>query len=242
MGDTGSVKRVLLAVPVLGLALGLTSCGGGQSGAKPGGQPVAMGYHGVEPDPRPARPEFVLTDTGGRRYDFEQQTRGRPTFVYFGYTNCPDACPTAMADVASALRKVSATERAKAVVVFVTTDPKRDTPAVVRRWLNQFSTSFIGLVGTQDEVDRAQQAAGVQVAAPGPPVPTVPGHPDQHLTEAGTAPHKHFGPLGYSVTHSAVIFAYDADDRLPVLYPGGVTPADIANDLPLLIDPARAQS
>jgi hypothetical protein len=75
------VKRVLLAVPMLGLALGLTSCGGGQSGAKPGGQPVAMGYHGVEPDPRPARPEFVLTDTGGRRYDFEQQTRGRPTFV-----------------------------------------------------------------------------------------------------------------------------------------------------------------
>jgi protein SCO1/2 len=146
-----------------------------------------------------------------------------------------------MADVAAALRKSPAKARDKAVVVFVTTDPKRDSPVVLRRFLDQFSTDFVGLIGTDEEIAAAETAAGVNVAEPGPPIPTIPGNPDAHPTEPG-APidHKHFGPLGYSVSHSAVILAYDADDRLPVLYPGGVTVADIVNDLPLLIDPARA--
>ena len=224
------MKRALVLVLVL-----VAACSGSPK------KVVALGYHGVEPDPRPTRPSFVLTDLQGRSYDFAAQTKGRPTYLYFGYTNCPDECPTAMADIAVALRKSSAAERDKAVVVFVTTDPRRDTPAVLRRWLDQFSTSFVGLLGTPAEIAKAETAAGVAIAAPGPPVPTVSGHPDEHPTEPG-APitHKHFGPLGYSVTHSAVILAYDADDRLPVLYPGGVTVSDIAQDLPLLIDPARA--
>ncbi|MFN2537256.1 MAG: SCO family protein [Mycobacteriales bacterium] len=226
------MKRALLAV----LLLGLTACGG-HSGTKA----VALGYHGVEPDPQPTRPAFVLTDLTGARYDFHAETKGRPTFLYFGYTHCPDECPTAMADIAIALRKATADVRKRAVVVFVTTDPKRDTPAVLRRWLDQFSTDFVGLLGTAQEIARAETAAGVEIAEPGPAIPTLPGRPDAHPTEPG-APisHKHSGPLGYSVSHSAVILAYDAADRLPVLYPGGVTPADIANDLPLLLDPARA--
>jgi protein SCO1/2 len=226
------VKRALLAA----LFLSAAACQG-HAGALP-----KLSYHGVQTDQPPPRPEFVLTDTSGQRYDFQQQTKGHPTYLYFGYTHCPDQCPTAMSDVAAALRKASPTNAKKAVVVFVTTDPKRDTPAVLRRWLNQFSTGIVGLLGTPAELATAQRASGVEVAQPGPVIPTVPGHPDQHVTEAGTAPHKHFGALGYSVTHSAVIFAYDADDRLPVLYPGGVTVADIANDLPLLLDPARATS
>jgi protein SCO1/2 len=226
------VKRALLVLLLLA-----TACQG-----KPA-KTVALGYHGVEPDPRPARPAFALTDIQGQRYDFATATKGRPTYLYFGYTHCPDACPTAMADLAAALRKAPAGERAKAVVVFVTTDPKRDTPAVLRRWLDQFSTDFVGLLGSTAQVAAAETAAGISVAEPGPPIPTLPGRPDAHPTEPGSPiPHKHFGPLGYSVTHSDVILAYDADDRLPVLYPGGATVADIANDLPLLITPARAAS
>jgi protein SCO1/2 len=191
----------------------------------------------VEPHPAPARPEFVLTDTTGSRYDFQAETRGRPTFVYFGYTHCPDECPTAMADVAAALRRVSAELRSKARVVFVTTDPKRDTARVLRQWLDQFGTGFVGLLGTQADLDAAQRAAGIAPAYPEGPVPTLPGNPNEHVHKAGTAPHRHFGPLGYSVAHSAVIFAYDAADRLPVVYPGGVTPSDIAADLPVLASP-----
>lgn len=229
MGETGQVK----ALPLLLAAALLAAC---SSGSGPAVQKAA--YHGVEPTAVVKRPSFVLTDLAGEKYDFSARTKGRPTFVYFGYTHCPDACPTAMADIATALRKVPADLARKAIVVFVTTDPKRDTVPVMKQWLGQFSapagTAIVGLVGTPAELDAAQRAAGVEPAYPDGVTPTLPGHPDQHVTEKGTAPHKHFGPLGYAVTHSAAIFAYDAADHLPVLYPGGVTPSDIAADLPVL--------
>ena len=216
----------------------LTSACGQGSGAAgrtitPAATP-APAYHGVEPSPTPTRPEFVLHDTTGARFDFGAETSGRPTLVYFGYTNCPDECPTAMADIAAALRESPVAVRDAVRVVFVTTDPPRDTPAVLRRWLDQFSTRFIGLTGTAAEVAAAQTATGITAAVPEGPAPTLAGHPDQHPHKTGTAPHKHFGPLGYAVTHSAVIFAYNAADLLPVVYPGGVTPSDIAADLPVL--------
>ena len=223
---------LLLGVALTGL---LTSCSAGAATPTPSAAAKAS-YHGVQPAPEPSRPEYVLKDTTGATYDFQKQTKGHPTFVYFGYTHCPDQCPTAMSDVASALRKASS--YAKDVkVVFVTTDPARDTAPVLRRWLDQFSTSFVGLLGTPQQLADAQVATGISAAQPGGPVPTISGHPDQHVHQPGTAPHKHFGPLGYSVDHSAVIFAYDAADRLPVLYPGGVTPSDIAADLPVLAHP-----
>jgi protein SCO1/2 len=224
----------LAAVSTVAIALLLSGCSAGKPAPKT--SPLAAGatYHGVEPEPVPSRPSYVLTDTSGDRFDFGAKTRGRPTFVYFGYTHCPDECPTAMADVAAALRRVSPDLRAKVRVVFVTTDAKRDTGAVLRQWLDQFSTSFIGLTGTQAELDAAARASGVPPGEVGPEPSTVPGHPDQHVEKPGTAPHQHFGPLGYSVAHSAVIYAYDASDRLPVVYPGGITPSDIVADLPVL--------
>src|SRR3954447_18546210 len=225
--------RRLAALPALALVGVLTAGCAGTSQA-PRALPSNAAYHGVEPLPVPPRPSFVLTDTDGKRFDFSAESKGRPTYVYFGYTNCPDECPTAMADIAAALRRVEPELREKVKVVFVTTDAKRDTGPVLRRLLNQWSTSYIGLTGTQAEVDAAARASGVPPGEVGPDPQTLPGKPNQHVEKPGTAPHKHFGPLGYSVGHSAVIYAYDASDRLPVVYPGGVTPAEIAADLPVL--------
>jgi protein SCO1/2 len=224
----------LTAVSAVALALLLGGCSAGKAPTTPSQLARGATYHGVEPEPVPSRPSYVLRDTSGNRFDFGEQTRGRPTFVYFGYTHCPDECPTAMADVATALRRVSPELRKKVRVVFVTTDAKRDSGPVLRRWLDQFSSTFIGLTGTQAELDAAARASGVAPGAVGPEPSTLPGHPDQHVEKPGTAAHKHFGPLGYSVAHSAVIYAYDASDRLPVVYPGGITPSDIAADLPVL--------
>lgn len=214
----------------LAVALALTGCAAGAS------EPVASGaFHGEEPQPVPARPSFTLTDTDGTPYDFLAETGGHPTLLYFGYVNCPDECPTAMADIAGALRTTPEALRSETRVVFVTTDPDRDTPQLVRRFLDQFSTEFVGLLGTQAEVDAAQEAVGLAAAAKGEDVPTLPGQPDAHEHRPGAAPHEHFGPLGYGVAHADVIFAFDTEDRLPVLYRGGVRPSDLAADLPLLV-------
>ena len=122
----------------------------------------------------------------------------------------------------------------------MTTDAARDTGPVLRRWLDQFSKDFIGLTGTQAQLDAAARASGIPAGKVGPSPSTLPGQPDAHVHASGTAPHEHFGALGYSVDHTSVIFAYDASDRLPVVYPGGITPSDIAADLPLLASPAGA--
>ena len=139
-----------------------------------------------------------------------------------------------MTDIAGALRATPSELGGNTRVVFVTTDPERDTPAVLRSWLDQFSTGSVGLVGPQAEVDAAQESLGLAPAEPSGPVPTRPGRPDQHEHAEGTALHTHTGPLGYGVGHADVIFAFDTDDRLPVPYPGGVRPSDLAADLPLL--------
>lgn len=230
-----SLPLVLIAVLLAGCAGTSTDAAGPAATAS---STKASGFHGVEVAPVPKRPSYVLTTTEGKSFDFAAETRGRPTYVYYGYVNCPDECPTAFADIAAALRKTTPELREKTRVLFVSTDAKRDTPKAVRQFLDQFSTSFIGLVGSQPELDAAARAAGIPPGAVGPSPKTAPNNPSAHPHEPGTAPHKHFGPLGYSVSHAAVIFAYDASDRLPVVYPGGVTPSDIAADLPLLADPA----
>ena len=216
------------------LLIALTGCATGNDAAQRPPEAAPAAYHGVQPEPVAARPSFALRDTDGAAYDFAQKTRGRPTLLYFGYTSCPDECPTAMADIAGALRETTPELRSKTVVVFVTTDPARDNPALLRRWLDMFSPEFVALVGTQAEVDAAQLAVGVRPAARGGAVETLPGRPDEHEHQPGSAPHRHLGPLGYGVAHADTIFAFDADDRLPVLYPAGVRPSDIAADLPLL--------
>ncbi len=154
--------------------------------------------------------------------------------MYFGYTNCPDECPTAMADIAAALRQSPQELREQSRVILITTDPQRDTPAVLRDWIAKFDEDFIALTGSETETEAAQEAAGIPVAEPEGPLPALPGKPEEHLHQFGTVPHTHTGPLGYGVAHANVIFAYSADDTLPVVYPGGVTAADMAADLPRL--------
>jgi protein SCO1/2 len=213
----------------------LAGCSGAQP-ADPSTAAAKAAYHGPEPRQGTAavRPSFVLQDTTGNTYDFGAQTRGRPTLLYFGYTSCPDECPTAMADIAAALRQTTPELRAQTRVVFVTTDPERDEAARLRRWLDMFSTEFVGLVGSQAEIDAAQDSMGLPSATKGDEVPTLPGQPDQHVERPGTAPHTHLGPLGYGVAHTNTIFAFDVDDRLPVVYSAGTRPSDIAADFPLL--------
>jgi protein SCO1 len=125
-------------------------------------------YAGLGLTPPQPRPQFTLTDTAGKPYRFGQATAGKPTLLYFGYTHCPDVCPTTMADISQALQAAPAAIRQEAQVVFVTTDVKRDTPAVLGSYLRQFDPGlpnpFVGLTGSQAEIDAAQVAAHVTLA------------------------------------------------------------------------------
>jgi len=155
----------------------LAGCGGsGGAGGSRGGstKPSELTdhtdttYSGLGLTPAQPRPQFTLTDTAGRPYRFGKATAGKPTLLYFGYTHCPDVCPTTLADIAQALQAAPPAIRQATQVVFVTTDVKRDTPAVLRAYLKQFDPGlpnpFVGLTGSQTQIDAAQVAAHVTLA------------------------------------------------------------------------------
>lgn len=220
----GLRSRTRAAVPVLLLAagLGLSGCGGtssageaspasgsghdGHSGDAPatveGPDDVFAGYDLAEPY---RRPSFTLTDVTGASYDFKAQTAGRPTLLFFGYTQCPDVCPTTMADVSVALRSVDPSLAEEVQVVFVTTDPGNDSPEVLGEYLGQFDADlpnrYVGLTGDEEAVVRAQLAAGVPQAE-----------------EEGRL-------------HSTLLLLYGRDDQAQVAFDAGNSSRDIADDL-----------
>src|SRR6516164_1995231 len=91
----------------------------------PGNSEIYRG--GVVAPPLP-KPRFVLTDTSGTPFDFWNRTQGLVTLLFFGYTNCPDQCPLHMANIGVALKKLPPGLADQVKLVFVTTDPRRDTP------------------------------------------------------------------------------------------------------------------
>lgn len=173
------------------------------------------------------RPDFRLQTTDGEPYEFAERTAGRPTLLFFGYTSCPDICPTTLADVATALDMLEPAEREEVAVVVVTTDPARDTPEVLADYLRRFDEGFVGLTGTPDEVRAAQEAAGVGVATatdPGGEPLTVP----QELL-----------PEDYVVDHASAVTAYGSGDTEVVSWRPGTLPEDYAADLSSILQEDR---
>ena len=163
------VARVAAALGALVvLVAGCSSSGGPARSSVLDGQNQVGNFAGAGLVPAQPRPNFELTDTSGKPFAFGRQTAGRPTLLFFGYTHCPDECPTTMADIRLALRDVPAEIAKKTYVVFVTTDVKRDTGARLASWLGQFAVgthaTWVGLRGTQAQIDAAQAAAHVALA------------------------------------------------------------------------------
>src|SRR5256885_1762867 len=113
-------------------------------------------YRGGVVTPPLPKPRFVLTDTSGAPFDFWNRTLDSVTLLFFGYTNCPDQCPMHMANIGQALRKLPPDVADHVQLVFVTTDPSRDTPALLRRWLDRFDRRFVGLTGSDAAVAAVQ--------------------------------------------------------------------------------------
>ncbi|MGW3956605.1 SCO family protein [Streptomyces sp. NPDC004752] len=109
------------------------------------------------------KPDLVLTDTHGKKYDLRAETKGRPTLVYFGYTHCPDVCPLTMNNLAVAKKALPKAEQDKLRVVFVTTDPDRDTPAELGKWLGGIDPQFIGLTGDFPTIQAGARSLGISI-------------------------------------------------------------------------------
>lgn len=176
----------------------------------------SQGMRGLALAPPRDKPSFVLTATDGKPFDFRRDTDGYATLLFFGYTHCPDVCPVHLANIAAVLHKLPVTTSQRVRMVFVTTDPERDTPEVVRTYLDKFDRGFIGLTGTKAEILAAQAAARI---------------PPAYKEVVDSA-----NPGNYTVGHAAFVFAFTPDGRGRFLYPFGVRQADWAHDIPKLVE------
>ncbi|MEU8891093.1 SCO family protein [Streptomyces sp. NPDC048442] len=163
-------KNVLVAAALVAAAtLTLSACGGSDTTAKGGNQPLAEAppakTKAATALDRPyTKPNLVLKDTNGKEYDLREATKGKPTLIYFGYTHCPDVCPLTMSNIAAAYKKLPKADQEKLQVVFVTTDPKRDTPKELGKWLKGAgSPDFIGLTGDFPTIQAGARQLGVSI-------------------------------------------------------------------------------
>ena len=162
-------KTVLTAAFAAAAALTLSACGSGNddASAKPIADVSAEARSNATVLDQPfTKPNLVLTDTHGKKYDLREQTKGKPTLIYFGYTNCPDVCPLTMSNIALAKRALPKADQEKLQVVFVTTDPERDTPASLGSWLKAQDPTFTGLTGDFPTIQAGARQMGIGIDAP----------------------------------------------------------------------------
>ncbi len=211
ISSVGRVSRLLMAVGVL---LAVTGCTTADPAAR-----AAVDHDGfvggtafLAPYPMP---DLVLRDTAGQDYNLADTPSKPVTLMFFGYTHCPDVCLAQLSDVALALRRLDGAERDQIQLLFVTTDPQRDTAAVIERYLARFDDSFVGLTGTPSEIKRVADRVGVVIG-------------DRERLPGG----------GYDVAHSAPVLGFSRDQAVVAWNPG--TPiGSLTRDLGLLVERTR---
>lgn len=199
--------RALAGLALLGL---LAACGG-EAGTGPGAASGELTGTVLDPpfevDPTP------LVDTSGAAYSLTEDTDKDLTLVFFGYTNCPDICGQVMATLAGTLARLDDEQKARLDVVFVTTDPARDTGEVVEDYVSAFDDSIIGVTGPLDDIIGVARSMAVAVDQ-GEKLPSG----------------------GYEVTHGTRVLAIDADDESTMMWDQDVSQAELAGDVTLLLD------
>jgi protein SCO1/2 len=191
---SGLLRHIMLGVLTMAL---LAGCG----------DPAA--FHATDITGATFGRDFQLTDHAGRRVasaDF----RGKAMVIFFGYTQCPDICPTTLAAMRQAMDLLGP-EADRVQVLFVTVDPERDTPEVLADYVPWFDPRFRGLRGDAAQTLAVAREFRVFFSK----VPAQSG--------------------GYSIDHTATSYAYDPRGRLRLLIRHGETPEHIAADLRLLL-------
>ncbi len=194
-----SIKLIAVAVLVALSALLLAGC-------------VNYAFRGSVITPPESLPDFKLTDVQRAPVSLSD-LRGKAVLLYFGYTNCADACPLTLSHFAEVKRELG-NDAAQVAFVFVTTDPERDTAEVLKGYLARFDPTIIGLRGTPDELASIYQAYHVAVEKQEPPA----------------------GQSGYTVGHSDVIYVLDRAGRWRDFFDSNSTVTDIVSDVRYLLN------
>src|SRR5688500_517783 len=173
-------------------------------------------YRGMMLTPPVAKPDYVFTATDGSAYDFRKETKGKVALLFFGYTNCPDVCPLHMSNLGNVIKQMPAADRDRIKVIFVTTDPERDTPERLRTWSASLDSRFVGVAGKPEDLNRPPMSLGMPPAT-------------KETAAKGS-------PAGaYGVNHGSAVLAFTADDSLRTIYPMGIRQEDWTADLPKLL-------
>lgn len=179
--------------------------------------PDPGGYLGGTSVPEPYQlPEATLTDTSGNSYNLATSPSKPAVLLFFGYTHCPDVCVTVLADVAQALNRMNPADRDQVQLVFITTDPARDKPRIVRKYLERFDPTFIGLTGELSTIKAVATRVGV------------------HIEGRNELPSG-----GYEVGHSAQVIGFNRDRQGVVIWTPETPIADLKHDFALLVERSR---
>lgn len=159
-------------------------------------------------DPPRAAPELGLAGSDGSRLELAR-FRGKVVALAFGFTSCPEVCPTTLAVLAQARKKLGP-KAGELQVVYVTVDPERDDAARMKQYLSGFDPSFVGGTGSESQLAAVRSAFGVQAE-------------------------KHASADGATFSHSSFIYLIDRAGKLRALMPYGHSPDDFAHDVGLLL-------
>lgn len=155
--------------------------------------------------------DFSLVDENGDNVQAEEYL-GKPTLVYFGYTYCPDVCPITLARLGDAIRKLDDETRDEIQVLFISVDPARDTPEVLKRYTDAFGPEFIGLSGDKAAIDAVTNRYRV-------------AYEYGEENERGD----------YLVTHSSAVFAFDREGQAQFLVRDSHPVTDVEADIKRLV-------
>lgn len=152
---------------------------------------------------------FSLIDQDGKART-QADFRGRFLLIYFGYSFCPDVCPTTLSVMSQALDRMGA-DKNRIVPVFITIDPERDTPKVLKDYMSAFGPQFVGLTGSPAAIKAVEKKYHVYAVKK----PIDPNNPKR----------------GYGMDHSSVIYLMGPDGRMIGFYDEAISPDDLAKDL-----------
>ena len=156
--------------------------------------------------------DFSLPDSGGKMRSLADY-KGKVVVLFFGYTHCPDVCPTTMAELSQALQQLGPDEAKRVQVLFVTVDPERDTPSLMAQYPEAFNPTFVGLrPADQQQLDKVTKDFRVYYSK-------VPGKT----------------PDSYTMDHTAASYVFDTDGKLRLFARDGQGASPWVHDLKLLL-------